>query len=391
MDTTSSSNPSLLELRSDNSTADAYSPDKIQHGLCINEKGELCLRPEIEAKISDRRKDIVCQLLWSGRASEANSYAACGIVHRVWEHCPEWHQMHASTIWCGKPFLCKHCGSTKARVRDFSYNHPYLFAHLLSTQFSVLTFYIDDEPHGSSPRTNLENAQKHFVKFIEEVPAYGWLFSCAFSYEEDETCTFERTKFFAICEGKLPAWPTLNAVWKRAAGARAHLKVKLFDGRDGDLQGEGLRLAYSGFEDYHACLGDVMNGWPEVEYSEMFSHYQATMVYGSFRGFDKRIEADLAARNKLAAELGGEPSERLHEFVADQESGTICHNDSKCSDCGKVMINDPNLPLMTLDELHRKRGKIFFGHRLRPIYARYSTPRPPATTIEGNLARAGPS
>jgi len=349
-------------------TADAYSQEKILHGLCRDTNGKLTLKPEIERRLQPRRRGHVTELLWSNRESEANSLAACRLINKVLEECPDGHEAVKVPIWCGKPFLCGDCATPGSRVHKFHYEHPYLYELMMNSAITILKFMIDPSPDGrgiscSQARINLEKAQEKFELFIRNFDDkdHGWYFAAGFSYDEDSP-TFSRTKFYAIHIGpKLPGYPELAKLWRAAAGPQARVTAKLFDGKDGDGQYDGLKLAFSGFVDYHEGLRD-MDGWPAIDYSEAFAKYNTCKPYGYFYGYGAREERRRKAQQP-------EPPPIVDLCVEGHEH----EHKTKCGKCGKDMVPNNRLPLMTDEELDQRYERVILGHSSKAIYGRVGT------------------
>jgi hypothetical protein len=364
-------------------SADAYSPIKIQHGLYIGDDGKAHLKPEIALRLTEDKLERIDQLLFSGRESEANSYAGCHLINKVLEVCPDGHEAVKVPIRCGKLFLCGDCASPGARVHAFHYDHPYLYEHLMQSKFSVLTFTIEEgeDTINKSARANLEKAQEQFERFLlnYDLSNNGWYFFAAFSHREDDLKVFERTMFHAIHLGdKLPDQPTLNRQWKAVAGPQAHVKAKLFDGRDGDTQYTGLKLAMSGFEGYYAALMDL-EGWPHIDFSQEFRGYPTAKPYGTFYGFNAREE-----KSRQEAQ----PQPPIVDLCL---HGKEHPHAAKCSKCGKDMVTDNRLPLMTDEELEQRYGRTILGHTKKPIYGRVTQVAYGATTTAATVAPSPPS
>jgi hypothetical protein len=366
----------LHTIESDNTNANYYS-SSILNGLYEDAHGQLQVKPDIAAKLSESRLERVNQLLASNRSSEANSLAACRNIHKIQGHCPDWHEASVAAIRCAKPFLCGNCAAPSTRAYKFQYDHPYLYQHLTEERFSVLTFSVRYADMNNT-RAELERAQLDFKRFMatfddDKSVERGWYFFAAFDDSgdgdsDDASATyFQTTKFFAIhCGPKLPGWSTMAASWRSIIGSSGKLQVKLFDGHDGDLHLSGLKMALSGFEGYYGAIS-ATDGQPAIHFSDMFRGYDICTPYGYFRGFDDRTEAERKATHDRIRD-------ESVELLAD---GTEAHPDElpklKCATCGKEMVIPHSHTVMTTDELERKNAQLIFGHSTRRIYGRSST------------------
>jgi hypothetical protein len=343
------------------------------------------VRPDLESKLmeDDKLFNRITHLLMQRRESEANALIACNNLHKILEHCPDWHEASVATAWCAKMFLCERCATAKHRIRRYRYDHPYIYEHLLRNKFSVLTLMIEGETSDpTQARSRLEAAQQKFKQFTEIIgPDDGWILLVAFSWDQDDTEEwFQRVKFYAIHEGsKLPAWPTLNAQWKSLAGPDAHLKVKLFDDRDGDDAHKGLHQAFSGFEQFQETIEGI-SGWFELDVSQAFRNYDTITPYGKFRGFDGRVEKE---RIQVARENGEEP--QPIDLCADAHEH---EHPVTCGDCHKPLVSDLTHRMMSTTEILATGARLFFGHSRTRIYGqrgtKYKRPLPP-TAIEVDI------
>lgn len=348
--------PSLNTPQTDNTSADAYAPPELPKGLMRDANQDIIIRPEIDTHLDETKRERVYQLITLGRISEANTYLGCCLIHIVNRHCPHWCEAWTTITHCGKLFLCDVCAEASTRLARFANDYPHLYEHLLASQLSVLTFTIEDQPWDkpSDLRDNLDRAQAKFREFMSAFTGdeHAWAFYAAFGHDSNDASYFPRTKFYAIHAGpRLPHWPTLNGQWRQIAGPHATLRVKLFDGKDGDLQSDGLKLALSGLEEFHDGAAD-MDGWPVADISAAFRGYDTSTPYGWFRGFDARINAEEAAT------AGPDPEPATKE---------------KCGHCGEGIIRDPKPALMTINELHAKGTRIF-SHNKSQTYRRNTKP-----------------
>jgi hypothetical protein len=311
-----------LELTSETLTidpnADAYTPSTLQHGLTRDLDGRVRVKPEILAKLSPRLQVRTEALLAQDRKSETNSIAGCRHIQNVTSFCAHNHEAEHAPVICGKPLLHEECATPKSRVSKFEYDSPALHAFLMAGKFRVLTFTI---PH-TSERTpeklhrNLVCARQSFAKFIKRVHGRnGWKWLSGFSEN------FTDTVFYAIHAGtSLPPQPVLEQLWRWESSERgATVRIKTFDGRDGDTQTKGLQLAHSGFVNY--WLKVLKDGkLAELAISEAFRGEDLSVLYGFFRGFES-----------------AEPQADAEPFLP------------KCTVCGEFHIRQHML--MTIDEL----------------------------------------
>jgi hypothetical protein len=377
------------EVLHENTDGNAYDRrKKLQHGLCYDAQGQIRIRPEIEQMLSPERLRITNQILAVEDAAKANSFLACGILQKIHGVCideatGEWHDTYITSTTCDMPFMCSPCATPKARVRRFRHDYPYLFQHLMRSAFHVMTFTINNGPtdNPAAIESRLQTAigkLKHFTDFVDGDRANmesGWKLLPAPSFTE--------TKLYAIYQGpKLPAWPTLNAQWQAIAGLGATFRCQMFDGKDDDSQIKGLHLAYSGFADYYLQVKDL------VASASAFTDFDTSLTYGYFRGFDTREEKQ---RSQYAKdEETGEPV-----LVEMCEGGAEHPIPVCCQKCGKAIQHNPMLPMMTVNEILAKGARIYFGHSVRPIYAKCGhahNPRIEYRTLEADeLGPAPPS
>lgn len=368
------SDPRLTDSQTDNPSSDYYEKP-LQRGLCRDESGALRVRPDIEAKLRPETKRTADFLLFEHNTAAANAVVGCGNLVKVREQCSFGHVAHVASIFCDKLFLCDRCATPKARVRMFRYEHPYIYQHLMSTAFSVLTFTIkhDSAADGAESRIRMDNAKELFQAFYEKVDVKsGWYFFPAFQADADRRFTY--TKFFAIHAHsprellirKLPGWPTLDAAWKSIAGSSAEIRIRLFDGKGEDKQLEGLKLALSGFVDYYKAIGNDTARL--VEFAKAFAKYPSSTPYGFFRGFDGREET-LRVQHALK-----DHKENPQEVDLD-EDGEEHHHPTFCEDCGKPMMKTPDSALTTVEDLAHKGFRVLFGHSDKPTYGRCSGDR----------------
>jgi hypothetical protein len=380
------------EVLNENPSANAYDPPKLQHGLCRDDQGALRIKPDIEPLLPPERLAVANRLLEVGQAAKANSLLACGLLQKIHGVCMdeqtgEWHDTYITGVACGMTFLCPPCSTPKARLREFRHDHPYLFEHLRHSRFHVLTL--------TAPAKNeltpevMASALGQVRRFADTIDSLigqsglerGWKFLPAVTFNET-------TKFFVIYQGgKLPAWPTLNAEWRVIAGPDATIRAKMFDGEDGDDQLDGLRLAYSGFVDYHSHI----RGVALVEWALKFLDFDTSHTYGLFRGFDSR-EEQWRATHALDEQTGEPVLVELCE-TGEEHVIPVC-----CLKCGRPIRYNPELPMMTIKEILAKGASIYFKHTEKPIYARcghahngradYHTLR---SEVESAISRAGPS
>lgn len=349
--------PSLHELQAiENPHADSYK--RLQRGLCMDAEGAVRIRPDLESKISAPTLDMGIQLLVQGMNSAANAIVACQNLYKTHQECPQGHERHATVIRCGYEFFCRTCSSPKMRVSKFRHEHPYLHNHLMTSTFQVVSV-IFPEMDRCVKRADYEQARIVLHQLMDLHPG-GWFEALAFHFDEESSCLFPAVKYNFIYQGpKLPAWPQLNAEWKRIAGAGGVIKVRTFDGRDGDTQDKGLQLAFDGMEGYWDTIEDEnADSASAIDVADDFAKFSKYMAYGDFRGFEARAEAEGRA---------------LHQ---EPESTDICGADGDhelsvcCSTCLSDLVATPNAPLCTIEELSANGARIIFSHRSKAIYGR---------------------
>jgi hypothetical protein len=356
------------EIHTDNASADAY---RLPKGLIRLDGREIYVRPEIAKRMGEHALDNACELLIQGAESSANRLVACTQIYIVHSHCEEWHvtpghDAEVSTGWCGQAFVCAHCRKPSNRIHAFRYAHPYLYEHLMHSAFSVLTFTAD-----SAARTEIEVledlvwARRTFAEFSQQFDGdHGWYFLAAFSFDEedqwdDQERMFPRTKFYAIHSGPdLPSSKRLSELWKTACG-RKDSKVQKRTFYTSTEQKEGLLLAFSGFDEFIEGI-DGYERRLEVDFSLAAAKMDdlfLTYPYGTFRGFDKRIEDARKAEGNGTASLCVDGKEHPPEAP-------------KCRRCGKTMkrTDEPIIvPRHEMDE----RGVGIIWHIGPPIYGRF--------------------
>jgi hypothetical protein len=382
--------PRLTEVLHENPDGDAYDREKLQHGLCYDSEGKLRVKPEIEQALSPEREAIANRLLDLGESTQANAFIACGLLQKIHGICDdevtgEWHDAYITSTFCNKLFLCAPCSRPKSRVRKFRNDYPYLFQHLIRSTFHVMTFTIADGPSTDPIELHPRMVQavdkcRRFADFVDgDRPRSesGWKFLAVMSFTE--------TKFYAIYQGpKLPGWPALNAEWQAIAGPGATFRCKMFDGKDEDNQRKGLELAHSGFVDYHIHV----QGTNRIPFALDFTDFDTSLTLGLFRGFDVREEKRRATQ--AVDEDSLEPS--LVELCDDGFEHAV---PIACSRCGKPIKHSPLLPMMTVNEILAKGARIYFGHSVKPIYAKCGhvhNPRIEYRTLEADeLVHAPPS
>lgn len=271
------------EIQHPDPTADAYAPSKLQHGLTHDDQGRLCVKPEIAVKLAPRVLARADALLYAERTSEANSLVACRHVHNVTSFCAEGHEAECGPVLCGKPLLHEECATPKARVSKFIHEHPELYAHISENRFQVFTLTVPQQSVRTPEqlRSDIAIGRTAFKKFTRKFNGghRGWYWLAGFSEN------LRDTKMYAIHIGStLPQQPTLLAMWRKAAGPNADLRLRTFDGRDGDTQKVGLELAHSGFVNYWMYVLK-MDDDLELRVSEAFRDEDLSALYGRFRGF----------------------------------------------------------------------------------------------------------
>lgn len=280
----SPNDPRLTTLQRIDPAADWYAPPTLQHGLARDADNRIHIKPEIADELDPKTLARANRLLAAGRNPEANSIAGCGHIHNVTSQCAAGHEAEHAPVVCGKPMLHEPCASSKARVGKFRYEHPRLHAHLMQSSIQVLTLGLPDLP--GDKRSSLARGRELFRLLASRQSGdHGWQWLAAFAPG------FDGTVFHAVHEGdRLPYWPELSAQWRRIAGLGATLRVRTYDGRDGDMQEVGLRLANSGFVAYW----DAVKG-RELELSAEFRDEDLTALYGAFRGFEHGDGEDATA------------------------------------------------------------------------------------------------
>ena len=335
-----------IDLLTIDPAADAYAPPRLQHGLTHDDHGLLVVRPEIRAKLPPRIDALATRLLDADRVSEANSLVACKNAHKVTSFCAAGHEAEAAPIRCGKPLLHEDCAMPSARIAKFRHEHPALHRHLSDprTAFQVLTFTIP-RPDSRDHRCRMVEGRELFRRFAGTFKGdHGWQFLIGFGDGRRDTV------FYALHAGdKLPPWPAINAQWQRIAPAGSTVRVRTFDGKDGDSQEDGLKLANSGFLNYWRGLAGQ-----ELAISDEFRGEDLTALYGSFRGF----EAIMGDESPDAPEL------------------------PRCSVCGVRHVAGHALPLMFIEELGQR-----FDHIRPPTYGQRGRRR----AIDGDASHAPPS
>jgi 5-methylcytosine-specific restriction endonuclease McrA len=278
--TLNENDPALNTPQTIDPTADAYAKPKLQKGLTHDTQGHIIPRPSVAAMLNQGESTTIDGLIAAGRLSEANSVLACQRARNPLSHCPDNHEIDAPAIRCVKPMLHEACATPSARTANFRYNHAALHKHLSHprTSFQVLIFTIRRPyvPSDHELHTQTVEGREAFHRFTEQFEgAHGW----QWLFGSDEG--LRDTVFHVIHEGdKLPPWPTLNAMWRRIAGEGASLTCHTYDGKDGDTQEEGLRIANSGFVNLWRYGRDRVLG-----ISEAFRKEDLTALYGTFRSY----------------------------------------------------------------------------------------------------------
>ena len=325
----------------------------LQHGLVYDSDGHVQVKPEIAAEQEPRVLARVARLIAAGRHSEANSIVGCRHIQNVTSYCSDHEAEHAPVI-CNKPLLHEVCAATKSRIAKFSHEHLELHAHLLQSRFQVLTFTM---PPSSTLAIGMTLARERFSRFVaglelSEFHGWQWLWG----YAPDSTT------FFAVHEGGgLPAWPELNARWRRIAGPDATLRVRTFDGRDGDTQRDGLTLANSGFRAYWDAV--AAGSIDPLVASENLRGQDLTTLHGAFRGFAGTVDHDPDADDATDADSGPSSDAESHLPI--------------CLRCGKRHVAAHGTMLLTKAELGQRFDHIrppSYGQRRKWTYRNYPNP-----------------
>ena len=313
----------------------------LQHGLCYAPDGSVVIRREIVEKLDANRLNRCVELVQDGRLSEANSLIACRNMRRPLSACPDNHEVDAPPVVCEKPLLHEACATPSARVAKFQADHPELYKHLLQSKFSVITFTCDATitPAGSL---------RHIFRLIDDWRSkfflegdHGWYRNAAFAPG------FSRAETRMLHAGdKLPPQPTMERWWKSIAGTNASLRVKTYDGQDGDSQEVGLRDAFGGFVHYWTTIHAAKDK-SELEISEDLKGVPLSMPFGAFRGFASAVTQD---RDTMAVEL------------------------PTCSQCGKRHVSMTHLPIMLPEELGGRFDHILLCHYGRKLGTGYRVP-----------------
>jgi hypothetical protein len=287
-----------------------------------DEQGHRHIKPEIAAKLPPRLLTRAEALLVKDRASEANSIAGCRHIQNVTSFCASNHEAEHAPVVCGKPLLDEACATPKARLAKFQYESPDLYAHLMGGKFQVLTLTIHHDTERTPERLhkNTTEGRVYFAKFIAGFKGrHGWKWLPGFS--ED----FHDTVFYAIHVGSsLAPQPMLQEWWRYRAGRSATLRIKTFDGKDGDKQKDGLLLAHSGFVNYWRKVLQSEN-MPELEISQAFRDEDLSVLYGYFRGFTLGTEPDPDPFVPICT-VCGKPHIRQHMLMTIEElSGRFDH------------------------------------------------------------------